>query len=87
MLTEEEHLASLPELLTQQILDFEAYFKSVRGKELKRDFKKLTSKMAEGDELWEWEWWAPRGPRNSYSMGWCIVRQGLAVASHCHSHS
>ena len=87
MQTEAEHLASLPSLLKQRVVNPREYIRTVRGKSLKQEFKKLTSRMESGDELWEWEWFGTSGPRNSYSMGWCILRQGVAIASHCHSFS
>ncbi len=87
MQTEAVHLASLPSLLKQRIVDPSEYIRTVRGKSLKQEFKGLASRMGSRDELWEWEWWGTIGPRSSYFMGWCIVRQGVAIASHCHSSS
>jgi hypothetical protein len=87
MHTEAEHLASLPSLLKHRIFDPSEYIGTVRGKSLRQEFKKFTSRMERDDELWEWESWGTSGPRDSYSMGWCIVRRGVAIASHCHSHS
>lgn len=86
-MTETEHLESLVALLTTQVLDPVAYITTIRGKSLKREFEKLMRLVRDGDELWEWEWWGPVEPRNRYSMGWCVVRDGRATASFCHSHS
>jgi hypothetical protein len=53
MQTEAEHLASLPSLLKQRVVNPGEYIRTVRGKSLKQEFKKLTSRMESGDELWE----------------------------------
>jgi hypothetical protein len=87
MKTEAEHLADLKALLTQRIEDPAAYVATVKGKPLKQHFQKLIRMMQQGDELWEWEWWGTAGPTSSYSFGWCVVRRGEAIASHCHSSS
>lgn len=87
MKTEAEHLAELKGLLTQRITDPTAYVATVKGKPLKHEFGKLVRLMKEGDEIWEWEWRGRSGPRNGYSFGWCVVRNGEAIASHCHSYS
>ena len=87
MKTEAEHLAELKGLLTQRIADPPTYVKTVKGKPLKHEFGKLFRLMQDGDEIWEWEWWGSSGPRHSYSFGWCVVRNGEAIASHCHSFS
>jgi len=87
MLTEEEYLEKITGLLTKQVTDFATYIRSVRGKALKQDFTKLVRLMNDGDELWEWEWYAKVGERDCYSLGWCILRESRAVAYHCHSSS
>ena len=87
MKTDTELLAELKALLTVKIDNPEEYVKTVRGKSLKHEFGKLVRQMVAGDELWEWEWWGPMEPRNSYSLGWCVVRKGEPVVSHCHSDS
>ena len=87
MKIETEDLESLASLLTERIFDVVTYITSIRGKSMKNDFKKLTRLMEDNDQLWEWEWWGPTEPRNRYAMGWCVVRDGHAIASICHSDS
>lgn len=86
MTTKNEHLAGIKESLKERIANPAAYVTTVKGKPLKREFLKLAERMIEGDELWEWEWFGTLGARNSYSFGWCVVRTGEVIASHCHSH-
>lgn len=86
-MTEAEHLESLATLLTKRIVDPASYVPTIRGKFLKNEFRKLMRRTLDGDELWEWEWWGAVEPRNRYSMGWCVVRNGHAIASFCHSDS
>jgi hypothetical protein len=87
MLTEEEHLNQITGLVTRRVTDLDAYIRSVKGKKLKHEFRKLVRRMDEADELWEWEWYAQVGPRDCYSLGWCILRNAHAIAYHCHSSS
>ena len=87
MLSEDESLKLVSPSITTRIEDPTTYLGSIRGKALKQEFKKLIRGVQHGDELWEWEWWGPTEPRNRYSLGWCIIRNGEAVASYCHSYS
>ena len=87
MKTDAEHWEELKGLLTKRIADPVAYVVTVKGKPLKHEFGKLVRLMQEGDEIWEWEWRGPVEPRNRYSLGWCVVRAGEVIASHCHSFS
>jgi len=86
-MSEAEHLRWVVQHLKEEIADPAAYVASVRGKPLKHEFTKLVRLMTDGDQLWEWEWFGKIGPRDSYSMGWCVVRKGVAVASYCYSYS
>ena len=87
MHTETEHLEFVAAHLSKEIEDPKVYLKSVRGKFLKQEFKKLLRHMQPTDQIWEREWFGPTEPRNSYSLGWCIVRNGSAIESHCRSFS
>jgi len=87
MKTQDEMLAEVKDLLTHRIEVPADYIKTVRGKKLRQEFGKLLRLMDDEDELWEWEWWGPTEPRNSYALGWCVLRNGVPIASHCHSES
>jgi hypothetical protein len=87
MLTDEEYLDKITDLVTKRITDFDTYIRLVKGKKLKHEFSKLVRLVGKNDELWEWEWYATVGPRECYSMGWCVLRDSRAIASHCHSSS
>ena len=77
----------LKQHLKERIVDPTEYIRSVRGKPLKWKFEKLQRLLQGTDELWDWEWFGQIGPRPSYRMGWCVVRDGVVIASYCHSHS
>lgn len=71
---------------TKRIDDKESYLSTVRGKNLKSQFKKIVRHMQEHDELWEYHWSADVAERVSYEDGWCIVRNGIVVEKeiiHC----
>lgn len=73
--------------LRARIHDPVEYVRTITGKQLKREFKKLTSHMQAADEVWEWDWFGSIGPRPAYSIGWCVIRGREIVASHVHSTS
>ena len=87
METQDEMLSEVKDLLTHRIEVPADYIKTVRGKKLRQEFAKLLRLMDDEDELWEWEWWGPTEPRNSYARGWGVLRNGVPIASHCHSDS
>ena len=87
MSDEAEFFVKLKLLITVRIDDPGEYAKTVPRKLRKNEYGKLVRLMVPGDELWEWEWWGPTEPRNSYSLGWCVLRQDAVIASHCHSYS
>jgi hypothetical protein len=87
MKSEDEMLAELKDLLTHRIEVPADYVRGVRGKKLKQEFGKLVRLMGTEDELWEWKWWGPVEPRNRYAFGWCVLRDGVPIASYTHSES
>ena len=59
----------------------------LRIKRLEPDARAMILAMRAGDELWEWRHSDPREIRQPNDMiGWCVVRDGVPVDSHCHSH-
>jgi len=73
--------------LRRQIEDPAAELSQITGKKLKHEFKRLLAHLAPGDHLCDWGWEGKIGPRDSYSFGWCLVRDGRVVYSICHSYS
>ncbi len=58
----------------------------LRIKRLEPDARAMILAMQPDDQLWEWSYSNPGERRQpNYSMGWCVVRDGLPVDSHCHS--
>ena len=60
-----------------------------KDRELREGWNNLIAFLQSGDEVWEWEWHAhPRIDfRASYSLGFCVIRNGAIVYSYAHSYS
>lgn len=69
--------------------DIAAQPQKIKDREIREQWTRLIGKRQAGDEVWEYAWIAePRANmRASYSLGWCLLRDGRIVDAYMHSTS
>jgi hypothetical protein len=82
MLSDAEALLLLKDCLTERIDDVVTFGRSVEGKALRKEYRRLAATMQQGDELWNYYWSQERPHMLNYEYGWCVVRNGVPIAKY-----
>jgi len=69
--------------------DVRAEENAIKDADVLSQLRLLMATAGANGEVWEWAWQADQRVdfQASYSLGWCVIRDGEIVDSFCHSAS